>query len=225
MIYICTHTDFELPKEIRGDYKILSIKPLEKEYSLPVEVVEENAITPIQYAYAEGYHIRHIYTKTNDEWVGVNGYRKYFFDVPKYRTVLPIPRKYNMHEQYADSHNINDLLECESIIDELYPEHRCDYKSLNLYHCNMFVMRRYDFEKYCGFVFGVLDEFNRRNGLKTDADVYRFVESRKDQYSRRHDVKYQSRLQGYLFERIGTIFFTTYFGIENRKIHFVANKI
>lgn len=224
MIYICTHTDFELPKGVERGYKILSLKPLQREYPMQVELVEPNATTPMQYAYAEGYHIRHLYEKHDDGWVGVNGYRKYFFDVPEYRTVLPIPRKYNMHEQFADAHNINDLLECESIIDERYPEHRCDYGTLNLYHCNMFVMRRYDFEKYCGFVFGVLDEFNYRHGLYTDDDVRQYVESTRGQWTK-HDAKYQSRLQGYLFERIGTIFFTTYFGITNRKIHFVSNKI
>ena len=224
MIYICTHTDFELPKEINGDYTILSVNPLAKEYRFPVEVIEPNVLTPLQYSYAEGYHIWKIWQDKHDDWVGINGYRKYFFDVPEFRTVLPIPRKYNMHAQFADAHNINDLLECESIINERYPEHRCDYGSLNLYHCNMFVMRRYDFEKYCSFVFGVLDEFNYRHGLYTDEDVRQYVESTRGQWTK-HDAKYQSRLQGYLFERIGTIFFTTYFGITNRKIHFVSERI
>lgn len=225
MIYICTHTDFELPEQIGKGYTVLSCNPLKKEYRVPVEIVSENSITPMQHAYAEGYHIRHLYAKASDEWIGINQYRKYFFDIPPYRTVLPIPRRYNMHAQYADAHNINDLLECESIINEYYPQYACEYSKLNLYHCNMFVMRRYDFEQYCDFVFGVLDKFNRLHDLHTDADVYKFVESRADQYSSRHSIGYQSRLQGYLFERIGTIFFTSYFGIINKKIHFVTNRI
>ena len=225
MIYICTHTDFELPEQVKDGYTILSCRPLNSEYRVQIEVVAENAITPMQYAYAEGYHIRHLLEHSKEDWIGINQYRKYFFDVPANRTVLPIPRKYNMHAQYADSHNINDLLECERIIDDYYPQYKCEYDQLNLYHCNMFVMRRYDFEQYCNFVFGVLEHFNDRHNLRTDADVYKFVESRAEQYSDRHDAKYQSRLQGYLFERIGTIFFTSYFGITNRKIHFVANKI
>ena len=225
MIYICTHTDFDLPDRVRDGYSILSIKPLERDYPIPVSLVQENAITPMQYAYAEGYHIRHLWEHDNgDEWIGINGYRKYFFDIPCNRTILPIARKYNMHEQFADAHNINDLLECERIIDEKFPRYKCDYESLQLYHCNMFVMRRADFWNYCSFVFGVLDEFNKRHGLQTDEDVRKYVESTKGQWTK-HDAKYQSRLQGYLFERIGTIFFNTYFGIVHKKIHFVANKI
>lgn len=224
MIYICTHTDFDLPERVRDGYRILSLKPLERTYPIPIDIVHPNGITPMQYAYAEGYHIRHLYAKTRDEWVGINGYRKYFFDIPAFRTVLPIPRKYNMHAQFAEAHNLTDLLECESIIDEMFPEYMCAYDQLQLYHCNMFVMRRYDFEKYCAFVFGVLDEFNRRHDLHTDADVRKYVESMRGQWTK-HDVQYQSRLQGYLFERIGTIFFNTYFGLIHKKIHFVADKI
>lgn len=225
MIYICTHTDFQVPKEIDGNYTILSCKPLSNEYRFPVEYVAENQLTPMQYAYAEGYHIWHIWkNKECYRYIGINGYRKYFFDVPENTTVLPIPRKYNMHEQYASAHNINDLLECEAIIDKYFPQYHCDYDKLNLYHCNMFVMRWDDFDAYCRFVFGVLNIFNHQNYLETDGDVYNFVERRYDQYAQKHDVQYQSRLQGYLMERLGTIFFAKHFHIEHRKIHFVSDK-
>ena len=225
MIYICTHTDFEEQKRFKDGYTILSCKPLQKQYSAPVEVISDNDLTPMQYAYAEGYHIWHIWHNKHDEWVGINQYRKYFENVPQYRTVLPVPRKYNMHEGYAYAHNINDLLECEQIIDEFYPQYKCDYASLRLSHCNMFVMRWHDFEEYCKFVFGVLERFNERHNLHTDEDVYKFVERRYDQYSHRHDVRYQSRLHGFLFERLGTIFFNTYFNVEHRKIHFVGERV
>lgn len=225
MIYICTHTDFLVPPQLKGDYTILTCKPLADTYPYPVELVTENQITPMQYAYAEGYHIQHIWRTKHDDWVGINQYRKYFWDVPPHTTVLPIPRKYNMHAQYADSHNIYDLLACERIIDQYFPEYHCDYNQLRLFHCNMFVMRWPDFDQYCKFVFGVLDIFNQENNLHTDADVYNFVARRYEQYSQKHDIKYQSRLQGYLFERIGTIFFTRHFDMVQRKIHFVSNKI
>ena len=224
MIYICTHTDFLVPPQIGDGYTILSCRPLTNEYRLPVEYISENEITPMQYAYAEGYHIWHIWKNKRHDWVGINQYRKYFFDVPPCTTVLPIPRNYNMHEQYARAHNINDLLECEQIIDEYFPEYHCDYDKLTLYHCNMFVMRWEDFDAYCKFVFGVLNIFNLRHNLHTYADVVKFVDSRYDQYAQKHDVKYQTRLQGYLFERLGTIFFTHRFRLEHRKIHFVADR-
>lgn len=224
MIYICTHTDFELPERIREGYRILSLKPLVKDYPIPVDIVRENRITPMQYAYAEGYHIWHIYAFTNSPWVGVNGYRKYFFDIPSDMTVLPVPRRFNMYKQYEEAHNIKDLELCLNIIDQHYPEYSCDYKSLQLMPCNMFQMRRYDFEKYCSFVYGVLDWFNAERNLHTDADVLAYVQSTQGQWTK-HDAKYQSRLQGYLMERIGTIFFHKYFGVVNKKIHFVSDKI
>lgn len=225
MIYICTHTDFELPRQLKGeDYTILTCKPLVGRYPYPVEMVEENHLTPMQYAYAEGYHIWHIWTRHIHPWIGINQYRKYFFDIPEGKTVLPVPRKYNMHEQYAAAHNINDLLQCEQIIDEYFPAYKCNYAALNLIPCNMFVMRWEDFDAYCNFVFGVLNIFNLKNGLETDADVFDFVARRYDQYADKHGMRYQTRLHGYLFERLGTIFFNTHFDIAQRKIQFVADK-
>ena len=224
MIYICTHTDFELPERIREGYRILSLKALEKEYPIPVEVVKENPLSLMQYAYAEGYHICHIYMNSEYQWIGVNGYRKYFFDMPSDMTVLPVPRRFNMYKQYEDAHNIRDLDLCLNIIDDQYKDFVCDYKSLQLMPCNMFQMRRYDFEQYCKFVFGVLDEFNYQRGLYCDDDVRQYVESTRGEWTK-HDAKYQSRLQGYLMERIGTIFFHKYFGVVNKKIHFVSDKI
>ena len=225
MIYICTHTDFALPDGIGEGYKILSTRPLANEYTIPVEVVTKNQITPLQYAYAEGYHIFHMWKHAKDEWIGLNQYRKYFFDVPYGKTILPRPSKYNMHKQYAEAHGMQDLLDCESIINDCYPEYRCDYDALHLYRCNMFVMRRADFEQYCKFMFDVLGKFNEMHGIRTQLDVMRHIRENAKQYTYKHPLEYQSRLQGYLFERVGTIFFNGYFGITEKKIHFVSEKI
>lgn len=226
MIYICTHTDFnEYKKE--GEYKIISVKKLEGEYSFPW-IVANNDLKPMQFAYAEGYLIKDIYLKTHDKWIGINHYRRYF-DNPTHETILPLPIGFNMHEQYAGCHNINDLYKVEAIIDKYFPEYSMDYKNINLlYPCNMFVMRRDDFEEYCKFVFGVLEKFNEENNLKTDEDVYRYVEKNQAQYGKHVDIKYQSRLQGFLMERIGTIFFLKHFKdkpVSYRKINIVSNKI
>lgn len=226
MTYICTHKDFTEYIGSRDGYTILSSVPLKGKYHVPVEVVKPNILTPMQYAYAEGYHIFHLWwQERDDEWIGINQYRKYFDDVPANRTILPIPRRYNMYKQYAQAHNACDLNDCLNIIDELYPEYQCDYKSLQLMPCNMFVMRKADFDNYCDFIFGVLGEFNNRHGLHTDEDVFSYVERRYWQYGQGHDVKYQSRLHGFLMERLGTIFFHTYFGVVNRKVHIVGERI
>ena len=229
MIYIATHTDFnEYKKE--GDYTIIAKEPLKKNYSFPV-MVADNELSPMQFAYSEGFLITDIYHKTHDEWVGLNHYRRYF-ESPKETTILPTPMRVNMHQQFASCHNINDLIQCEKIIDEYFPDYSMDYAGINeLYICNMFIMKREDFEKYYEFVFGVLQKFNEQNNLHTDEDVYNYVQNnhKKGLYGNKPiDVKYQARLQGFLMERLGTIFFVKYFKdkpIEYRTIHIVADKI
>lgn len=226
MIWICTHTDFNEYKT-EGNYKIIAKEPLKGKYSFPV-VVADNDIAPLQFAYSEGFLIRDIYLKTDDEWVGINHYRRYF-ENPKEETTLPTPLRCNMHQQFASCHNINDLLQCEAIIDKYFPEYSTDYSKINdLYICNMFIMKREDFNKYVEFVFGVLDKFNELNNLHTDEDVYNYVLKNKAHYTHVIDVKYQARLQGFLMERLGTIFFTTYFKdkpVAYRTINIVARKI
>lgn len=224
MIYICTHVDFkEYPGHVDG-YTILASRPLENEYAAHVEYVKKNEITPMQFGYSEGYHIHHIYKHHKDDWVGINHYRRYFDNMPANRTILPVPRGYLMHNQYAKAHNINDLMQCYDIIEEYFPEYKCDYYALHLYTNNMFVMRQADFRAYHDFVFGVLDKFNEQNGLHTDEDIYNFVERRYDQYCQKHSIKWQSRLQGFLMERIGSIFFSTYFQLVNSRIDITADR-
>lgn len=227
MIYIATHTDFNEYKT-EGEYTIISANELHKQYSFPW-ILADNELKPLEFAYAEGYIIKDIYEKTNDEWVGLNHYRRYF-DNPTNETTLPTPMYCNIHQQYAICHNIEDLIKCENIIDKYYPEYSMYYKKIDkLFPCNMFIMKREDFENYYNFVFGVLDIFNKENNLKTDSDIYNYVANNKDKYNRTTiDLKYQSRLQGFLMERLGTIFFLQYFKdkpVTYKEIKVVSNKL
>ena len=69
------------------------------------------------------------------------------------------------------------------------------------------------FFKWCDFVFGVLDEYNRRMGFHTDLDVYNHVVNNMDKYVEgkgglpNSSTAYQSRIQAFLMERLTTIFF------------------
>lgn len=226
MIYICTHRDFnEYKKE--GEYTIISANKLNNDYAFKC-ILADNKLKDMEFAYAEGYCIEDIYEKSKEEWIGINHYRRYF-DNPSNETTLPVPMSCNMHQQYATCHNIEDLIKCENIIDKYYPEYSTDYKSIDrLYPCNMFIMNRDDFNEYYRFVFGVLDKFNEENNLHSDEDVYNYVIRNKDKYQRSVDVKYQSRLQGFLMERLGTIFFLKYFknkDIKYKDIRVVSNKL
>lgn len=228
MIYLATHTDFnEYKKE--GDYKIISVTELKNKYSFPV-IVADNDLKQLYFAYSEGYLIKDIYLKTNDEWVGINHYRRYF-ENPKNETTLPTPIRCNMHQQFANCHNIEDLYKVEKIIDTYFPEYSMNYEKINeLYPCNMFIMKREDFNEYYRFVFGVLEKFNEENNLHTNEDVYNYVKGNRMKYHshERLDIKYQSRLQGFLMERLGTIFFLQHFKdtpVAYRTINIVTNKI
>lgn len=224
MNYICTHTDFTLPNNLTGDYTILSTKqPLENKYPFPI-IYPDNQYKELQYNYAEGYMIYDIYKNANynntDNWVSINHYRRYIDYQPNTIT-LPTPIRTNMHAQYKACHNINHLLEVEQIIDELFPNYSMDYKNINiLYPCNMFQLPLKDFNAYTEFQFKVLDEFNKRNNLYNRTDVENFVLNTKQGYTRLIDLNYQSRLQGFLMERIGTIFFINYLkGNTNTKFN------
>lgn len=209
MIYICTHTDFNEVKT--GDnYSIISSKPLTGNYSVPV-ILADNTLKPLEHAYSEGYMLYQIWTYGNSyPFIGLNHYRRYF-DIEKEENTIPKPFNFNMHKQYADCHNIEDLIQVEKIIDEIFPEYHLDYENINvLYPCNMFILDKIAFNRYCYFLFTVLQEFDKKNLLFTDEDVRNYVAKRKDKY-KQFNLDYQSRLQGFLMERISTIFFLNYF--------------
>ena len=84
-------------------------------------------------------------------------------------------------------------------------------------------MKRKDFLNYCEFIFDVLFEFDRRNNFTSDEDVFNyfkqfFPKNNTDSY---RIILLQSRLQGFLAERIGNIFFNKNF--KRKKIFGFGN--
>lgn len=225
MIYIATHTDFREVKTA-DNYHIVSSKPLTDKYSVPVTIAD-NSLKALQHAYSEGFHLYEIWTfLQHTKFIGLNHYRRYF-DIEKEENTIPKPLNFNMHKQYADCHNIEDLIEVEKIVDEKFPFYHLDYENINvLFPCNMFVLDKIAFNRYCFFMFSVLDEFNKRKLLFTDDDVRTYVEKNKGKY-KSFNLDYQSRLQGFLMERISTIFFLNYFKdkeVKYKEIIVTANK-
>lgn len=214
MRYICTHTDFDSSMFPNGT--IISANKLDNQYNLPV-IYADNMLNPLQYNYAEGYMIYDIWKKDNkNEFIEINHYRRHFetIDTPN-ETILPIPMSCNMLLQYAQCHNINDLMPIFRIIDKYFPKYSLNYKNIELlYPCNMFKLPHEEFDKYCNFVFSVLDIYNNAFGYKCNEDVEKHMAA----YFAQQHVRYQSRLQGYLFERIGTIFFLNHF--RNKRVKF-----
>ena len=123
---------------------------------------------------------------------------------------------FTIKTQFAKCHEGKFLDEIEIIIKENFTQYyRAAKKSLNnslLSCCNIFIMKKKDFIKYGEFVFGVLFEFDRRHKINNDNDIKNLIISEnKKSGKKRYSVWYQMRLEGFLMERISSIFYDYYF--------------
>lgn len=160
------------------------------------------------------------------DYIGVCHYRRYweFYDeipnidelLKEHDIILPKPHKFasSIQKQYSSCHNIDDLNLVGEIINDLYPEYSSAYnnclKAKYFFACNLFIMKKDDFNRYCEFVFGVLNEFLIRKGFTSMKDIFSYVEDNKSLYLKKsypcNEVWYQSRIGGFLAERLLNIF-------------------
>ena len=241
-IYISTHKDFVniLTSPV---YKILCDEKsqLKQEYNLPIiETNQNNILFPKNRGYSEGskmYYIWNLYKegKLNSKYVGFNHYRRIFTfkdDIPDLDEIFKnydviLKRRFNfretVREQYNYCHIAHFLNECVDIISENYSEYY-QYAISALgkkwgNYCNIFIMKKEDFIKWGEFVFGVLLEFDRRYNLTTDEDIRKLII--KEAKTKRLNINYQSRLESFLLERIGIIFYESHF----KKVYEIDTKI
>ena len=118
--------------------------------------------------------------------------KKIVKEIENYDIILPKPiiMSRTLKEQYGDEHYIEHYEKMGEVINELFPQM---YKSFlqasnknTFYIANMFIFKRDIFEDYCNFVFKVLFKLEK------------ILEVPKD--------KYQSRIFGYLAERLLIIY-------------------
>lgn len=128
---------------------------------------------------------------------------------------LIVPKGENMYvpvrEHYANApfHHVGDLTLIETIIRERYPAYAAamaQYLSETVhYFGNIYIMRREVFRNYCGWLFPILEEFDRRADWKS-----RSIQER--------------RVDGYLAERLLGIYYTKHCGelhaLELPRAHF-----
>ena len=143
----------------------------------------------------------------------MNHYRRYFNftdnipDLDKifenYDVILNSPLKVrgNMKKQFCRSHNCKKYDEIMKIIKDIKPEY---YKMAlkvskkkKLHYCNLFIMKKQD------FMFDILFEFDKRNNYTSDDDLLNYT---KKLYNNQSQL-YQSRLEAFLSERIGNIYY------------------
>lgn len=144
------------------------------------------------------------------------GYRELEEMIGQYDLIAPMGEdmRVPVREHYANAqyHHKKDLDTVEEIIRQHYPE-MTDAMERYLsgtvcYFGNIYIMRREVFFDYCGWLFAVLEEFDRRS----DTDGYGVQEK---------------RVNGYLAERLFGIYYTWKRSelktIELPRVHFVPN--
>lgn len=233
-IYICTHKDFA-PCPTNDTYKIIS-GGAHVTSDLEQFIDEGTDVSPLEYTYAEGSRIYWVWkNRPIKEYIGFCQYRKYFsefFDSTskirkifrEYDLIVPQPIFIgnSVVAQYTNVHNIDDYMLMRSIINKDFPQYNnsldvVSYRLNSIFPYNMFIMKGEYFDEYCRFVFGVLQEFANIKGWKTDADVSNYVAENFDKYNKHwpdekyNTVPYNSRILGFLLERLSNIFYVQHF--------------
>ena len=78
-----------------------------------------------------------------------------------------------------------------------------------MYICNLFIMKTKDFYNYCKFMFDILFEFDKRNNFTSDKEVLNYT--KRLYYNNISESNYQSRIEGFLSERLSNIFYAKNF--------------
>jgi hypothetical protein len=241
-IFIVAHKDFNnsLTNPI---YKILADDPtqLKNNYSLHILYTNKGKLFKKRKSYAEMsklYYVYELYKNgtLSSKYIGLNHYRRYFdfmdeipdFDkiFESYDIILPYKSLFNvsLEFQYCSAHLCKVLHEVINIIKEIKPEYyQTAIESLDAkdgYFFNMFIMKKEDFFKYCEFIYDIFFEFDRRHNFTTDKDIINYLES----FFSKEIIPIQIRIQGFLSERLSSIFFKHNFKkIKNFPLIFISN--
>lgn len=229
-IFISTHKDFA-NNRYNPIYNIVvdDRNVLKNKYNLNIIYANESKLYNLRRGYGEMsklYFIYQLYKKKtiNSKYIGLNHYKRYFVfgdNIPDLDSIFEnhdvILNKKNglkrgLMKQYCISHICRNFVEILNIIKDIKPNY---YKialktaqQRSIYYSNLFIMKKEDFFKYCEFIYDVLFEFDKRNNFKSDNDILLYS---KQFFNNSKDYYYQSRLQGFLAERIGNIFFNQHF--------------
>ena len=236
-IFICTHKDFDAPTD--SVYKIVCGEgELNERYDIPVltDCLGKNPETfPKKHGYCEcskmNFVRRNVHLK---DFVGFAHYHRYLdlkvggelVDIPSLFSRFDIIIRpgnvvpYSARLLYDACHFIEHLDKAITIGCDMFPDYRCDLLKLDsvpmiLYYNNVFVMRKDDFLSLCDFCFGILSEFDAFYGFKTDADIEKWVtENIARKTSGDCRIEYQSRVEGFLFERLLSVFVNHNYDID-----------
>jgi len=225
-IFIMTHKDF-VNNRFNPIYNIVvdDRNVLKNKYNLNIIYANESKLYNLSRGYGEMSKLFFIYQlyknrTINSKYIGQNHYKRYFNfgdNIPDLDSIFQnhdviLNKKSRVKEglmkQYCINHICRNFEEILNIIKDMKPNYyRTALKTAkqrSIYYCNIFIMKKEDFFKYCEFLYDILFEFDRRNNFKNDDDILKYS---KKFYKERKDYYYQSRIQGFLSERISNIFY------------------
>lgn len=225
-IFISAHKDFQIYPH-NNIYKIVTCKDtLKNKYEIQIIEEDYHKYTPIRDAVVEFSRMWFVHNNIPvKRYVGFCQYRRYFdfYDnIPSVETlfktndvIVSNPLNTNMRKQYGQCHNINDYNKIREIIMDLYKvseEEMCMYEQSIIPH-SIFIMADDMFHQYCEFVSSIFDEYIKFNKFETYNDVLEYVKNNRQQFRiiNQSSIELQSRIMGFLNERISTIFFKKYF--------------
>lgn len=209
MVYVITHKETKIPA-IDGYVPLLAgAINHDTDYGYLVDSQGDN-ISSKNSNYCELTGLYWIWKNTDDDYVGLVHYRRFFScslgkedylnekDIrrilKKYDVILPIkqPIKTNAREQYSSCGYDRDLDLLRDSIEELYPEYVDSFdrvmNSHNLYLFNMMITSREILCDYCEWLFGIL------LNLEPKVDISGYTD-------------YQKRIYGFMSERLLNVYF------------------
>ena len=241
-IFIVTHKDFNNYR-YNPVYKIIANDPskLHNKYVLDVLYCDENSkLKDMDRAYGEiskFYHVYNLYKnrKMFSKYIGFNHYRRYFSfldEIPDLEQIFNeydviLIKTFHLHgkneatlrQNYCKYHLCKNFDEMIEIIKDKRPEYyEAAIEASNsdvFYQCNMFIMKKQDFINFSEFMFEILFEFDKRHNFKTAKDLEIYMK----QYFHGKKALFQVRAQGFLSERISTIFYRKYFNDSRIKTY------
>ena len=230
-IFIMAHKDFESFRYNPVYSIVVDDKTfLKNKYNLNIIYADKGKLYKLKRAYSEMSQLYYIYTlykngNMTSDFIGLNHYRRYFNftdnipDIDKifknHDVILGAPffMRHGMRSHFCSRHICQNYNQIIDIIKDIKPDYYDSALQTNnlkqVYFCNLFIMKKKDFFDYCEFMFNILFEFDRRNNFTSDDDVLNYT---KKFYQIKNVIDYpralyQSRIQAFISERIGNIFY------------------
>lgn len=221
-IYMATHS--EKCSHVSDEDYIIPIQVGKALNNLCIEKVNDNTgdnISEKNRTYCELTALYWMWKNTNHKYIGLYHYRRRFdINREKILTVLNdddiiLPKKkifkISLKEQYIREHSEHDWYILMNVLKELYPKYyefaNKVFEKNKIYRFNMFIMKKDMFDKYCEWVFPILDKVEKSISVK-------------------EKNSYQKRYAGFMSERLFTLYvFYNKFKIYEAGLMFSERKI